>query len=39
VRLAGPRAAHSTDILDEMVRSILRRRPDLTEAKLDRTGS
>ena len=40
VRLAmtGMFRAHwSTDILDEMVRSILRRRPDLTEAQLDRT--
>jgi hypothetical protein len=31
------RAHWSTDILDEMVRSILRRRPDLTAAQLDRT--
>ena len=31
------RAHWSTDILDEMVRSILRRRPDLTEAQLART--
>lgn len=40
VRLArtGMYRAHwSTDILDEMVRSILRRRPDLTAAQLDRT--
>jgi predicted nucleic acid-binding protein len=31
------RAHWSADILDEMVRSILRRRPDLTEAQLART--
>ena len=31
------RAHWSTDILDEMVHSILRRRPDLTEAQLHRT--
>lgn len=40
VRLAmtGMFRAHwSSDILDEMVRSILRRRPDLTAAQLDRT--
>ncbi len=40
VRLATTglfRAHWSTDILDEMVRSILRRRPDLTAAQLDRT--
>jgi len=40
VRLAmtGMFRAHwSTDILDEMVRSILRRRPDLTAEQLDRT--
>lgn len=40
VRLAmtGMFRAHwSTDILDEMVRSILRRRPDLTAARLERT--
>jgi predicted nucleic acid-binding protein len=40
VRLAmtGMFRAHwSTDILDEMVRSILRRRPDLTTVQLDRT--
>lgn len=40
VRLAMTRLfrAHwSADILDEMVRSILRRRPDLTAAQLDRT--
>jgi predicted nucleic acid-binding protein len=40
VRLATTgmfRAHWSTDILDEMVRSILRRRPDLSEAQLART--
>ncbi len=40
VRLAATglfRAHWSQDILDEMVRSILRRRPDLTQAQLDRT--
>jgi predicted nucleic acid-binding protein len=40
VRLATTglfRAHWSTDILDEMVRSILRRRLDLTAAQLDRT--
>ena len=40
VRLATTgmfRAHWSADILDEMVRSILRRRPDLTEAQLART--
>ncbi len=40
VRLASTgmfRAHWSADILDEMVRSILRRRPDLTEAQLART--
>jgi hypothetical protein len=40
VRLAmtGMYRAHwSNDILDEMVRSILRRRPDLTSAQLERT--
>lgn len=40
VRLATTgmfRAHWSDDILDEMVRSILRRRPDLTAAQLDRT--
>ena len=40
VRLATTgmfRAHWSTDILDEMVRSILRRRPDLTTAQLART--
>ena len=31
------RAHWSADILDEMVRSILRRRPDLTSAQLERT--
>jgi predicted nucleic acid-binding protein len=40
IRLANTgvfRAHWSDDILDEMVRSILRRRPDLTEAQLART--
>ncbi len=40
VRLATTgmfRAHWSDDILDEMVRSILRRRPDLAAAQLDRT--
>lgn len=40
VRLATTgmfRAHWSADILDEMVRSVLRRRPDLTEAQLART--
>lgn len=40
VRLATTgmfRAHWSADILDEMVRSILRRRPDLTEGQLSRT--
>lgn len=40
VRLAATgmfRAHWSEEILDEMVRSILRRRPDITEARLART--
>jgi predicted nucleic acid-binding protein len=40
VRLATTdlfRAHWSTDILDEMVRSIIRRHPNLTEKQLDRT--
>jgi predicted nucleic acid-binding protein len=40
VRLASTgmfRAHWSTEILDEMVRSIMRRRPDLTEAQFART--